>query len=536
MAKILVVGSGPSAVHFSKRALQNGHAVEIVDVGLDSKQQGKTTLNFNELKSKLDDPVKFFLGDSFEGVKVGDVSDNLTRIPQSRKHVISKIPQFEIGGSGFDPLYSFAKGGLAEVWTAGCYPFSERDLEAFPITLSELKPYYELVAREIGVSGSTTDDFAKILPEHGAVQNPLDLDPLSANLLQRYREQQQLIQNRYHCNLGRSRVAVLSESLQDRSPCLGLGRCDWGCPVSALYTPKITLADCAQFDEFKYSSNYYVQHLKINSDNKICGLIAQTLDGESVQEFNADIYVLAAGTLSTSRIFLDSIRVKTGKAPSLFGLMDNPQVLLPFIAPKCISQPPTFDRFQYNLLAMSMVLENKAADCLGLITTLKAVQIHQVIQSMPLGLKMSLRLFRQLHSGLGVVNLNFSDRRRETNTIRLSDDSSRPELIINYSVDDYAPKQIKALVKQTKQVLRRLGCFTGPGNGQLRPAGSSSRYAGTLPMQTRSSPLTVSPQGRSHDFSNLYIVDGSVIPALPAKNITFTLMANAARIADFIDK
>jgi choline dehydrogenase-like flavoprotein len=55
-------------------------------------------------------------------------------------------------------------------------------------------------------------------------------------------------------------------------------------------------------------------------------------------------------------------------------------------------------------------------------------------------------------------------------------------------------------------------------------------------MQTRSSPLTVSPQGRSHDFSNLYIVDGSVIPALPAKNITFTLMANAARIADFIDK
>ena len=98
MAKILVVGSGPSAVHFTKRALQNGHAVEIVDVGLDSEQEDKTTLNFNELKSELRDPASYFLGDSFAGVQVGDVSDNSIRIPQSRQHVISKIPQFNIDG------------------------------------------------------------------------------------------------------------------------------------------------------------------------------------------------------------------------------------------------------------------------------------------------------------------------------------------------------------------------------------------------------------------------------------------------------
>jgi choline dehydrogenase-like flavoprotein len=41
----------------------------------------------------------------------------------------------------------------------------------------------------------------------------------------------------------------------------------------------------------------------------------------------------------------------------------------------------------------------------------------------------------------------------------------------------------------------------------------------------------VSPGCRSHDFANLYIADGTSYPFLPAKNITFTLMANAARIA-----
>jgi hypothetical protein len=30
----------------------------------------------------------------------------------------------------------------------------------------------------------------------------------------------------------------------------------------------------------------------------------------------------------------------------------------------------------------------------------------------------------------------------------------------------------------------------------------------------------------------LYFVDGTTFPALPAKNITFTLMANATRIAE----
>ena len=45
-------------------------------------------------------------------------------------------------------------------------------------------------------------------------------------------------------------------------------------------------------------------------------------------------------------------------------------------------------------------------------------------------------------------------------------------------------------------------------------------------------PLTTSRDGRSRDFDNLFFVDGTTFPFLPAKNLTFTLMANAARIAD----
>ena len=37
---------------------------------------------------------------------------------------------------------------------------------------------------------------------------------------------------------------------------------------------------------------------------------------------------------------------------------------------------------------------------------------------------------------------------------------------------------------------------------------------------------------RSRDLENLYFVDGTTFPSLPAKNLTFTLMANALRVAD----
>ena len=61
--------------------------------------------------------------------------------------------------------------------------------------------------------------------------------------------------------------------------------------------------------------------------------------------------------------------------------------------------------------------------------------------------------------------------------------------------------------------------------------GSSVHYSGTLPMSAERRAWSVSPTCQSHDIENLFVVDGSVMPFLPAKNLTFTLMANAVRVA-----
>jgi len=66
----------------------------------------------------------------------------------------------------------------------------------------------------------------------------------------------------------------------------------------------------------------------------------------------------------------------------------------------------------------------------------------------------------------------------------------------------------------------------------VRPMGASVHYCGLLPMSESPEPWTTSALGQSHDFDNLFFVDGTTFPFLPAKNLTFSLMANACRIAD----
>jgi choline dehydrogenase-like flavoprotein len=61
--------------------------------------------------------------------------------------------------------------------------------------------------------------------------------------------------------------------------------------------------------------------------------------------------------------------------------------------------------------------------------------------------------------------------------------------------------------------------------------GASVHYAGTLPMTLSGGDFTTDRDGRCRPFENLVVADGSTLPVLPAKNLTFTLMANATRIA-----
>ena len=61
--------------------------------------------------------------------------------------------------------------------------------------------------------------------------------------------------------------------------------------------------------------------------------------------------------------------------------------------------------------------------------------------------------------------------------------------------------------------------------------GNSIHYAETVPMNQTHLKYYVNEDCQLNKAPNVYFIDGSSFPSLAAKNLTFTLMANAMRVA-----
>jgi choline dehydrogenase-like flavoprotein len=60
----------------------------------------------------------------------------------------------------------------------------------------------------------------------------------------------------------------------------------------------------------------------------------------------------------------------------------------------------------------------------------------------------------------------------------------------------------------------------------------SYHFGGTFPHRmTGGTPLSSDREGRPSGFETIHLIDASVFPSVPATTFTFTIMANAHRIA-----
>ena len=538
MSVVTVVGSGPSGLHCARKALDLGHRVRLFDVGFSGEAPPSPGASWRELKEDLEDPVGYFLGENFQGVMQPDSGAEYYAIPPSKDYVFRPVETPTPVSEGFAPLFSWAQGGLAQAWTGGSYPFNEHELKDFPFSYEEIRPFYEEVAADIGMSGAD-DDLAQFVPFHDNVGQALALDEHAARLLSRYEAKRSRLQ-RMGCHLGRSRVATLTEDHSSgRGACTYSGRCLWGCPNGALYVPSATLDQLQQRAGFEYVPSRLVQHFEADDAGWVQRLVWRDPRTGLGGRDDVEVLVLAAGALPTTGIYLESIFQRSGERPRLDGLMDNRQVLVPFLSPGMLGRDFDPDSYQYNLLAMGIEAEEAAEYVHCLFTTLKSTLIHPVALSLPVDLKTALWVVRKAHAALGLVNVNFADHRRASSWVGLqTGDRSASRLQVHYEPPEGEARKIKAALGKLKKALRALGALVPPGMVRLRPMGSSVHYAGTLPMTTQSDagPHTTDADCRSRQFGNLYVADGATYPFLPAKNLTFTLMANASRVATRIDR
>ncbi|MGH7539965.1 MAG: hypothetical protein ACRELC_03095, partial [Gemmatimonadota bacterium] len=411
METVTVVGSGASGVHFALTLLKKGRRVRMLDVGLEGRPPTEPTRTLEELKRVLDDPVQWFLGDDLSGLALPGSEGEFYGFPPQKEYVFASPAGASRDRSlGFEPLSSFAGGGLAQAWTAGVYPFNDDELAEYPFSYDEIAPFYSEIAARIGVTGRV-DDLARFMPVHEHLVEPVELDAHSRALLARYESIRASLHARHRCYVGRSRVATLAAPRDGRAACEYLGRCLWGCPVEALYTPALTLRECRRYDGFEYEGGVLVEAFDFDEQRRVRSVALRPAGGGALEHRPVEILALAAGTLSSARIWLESWR-RRGERKRLEGLMDNPQVLVPFVSLGRIAKPYEPRAYQYHQLSLGFEGDGPREYVHGQLTTLTTAQAHPILQSMPLDLKTAQFVFRNVRGALGLVNLNFPDYRR----------------------------------------------------------------------------------------------------------------------------
>ena len=480
-ADFIVVGSGPAGVCAALALVEAGRTVLMLDgAEEDDALQPRELGPDNGLSPKL-------------------------RTLEARRLLWRFAGANDVTGENFLAAGSLGRGGLSRIWGGFAAEFDADDVKDWPITHAALAPSYAKLTARIGISGSNSDAMSAALGMGGPLQPPLPLGAASALLLRRH----QSGNTSGGLHLGHARNALLSRPLPGRSACDLRGACLWGCPIGAIYDARQDLDLLRKHAGFRLADGAIVTALVREGEN-------WRVDNQDGRTFRAPRILLAAGTLASSRLV----------APLLppipdWRLLSNPTLATPLLVrgARTATCVPS-----HALAQLAYSLEGD--DILGAVYETRNLPASGFAGQIPLPPRIAEPLFRFLSPALLVAVTSFPGR---LSCNRLSFDSATGRLTVQGGFEPVLDGAEQAARKALTRGWRALGAHVLPG-GRRAMSGTDAHFAGTLPMGGRNANGT-SVLGEVAGQPGLHVVDGSVLPTLPAKHATLTIMANADRIA-----
>lgn len=515
MYDAVIVGSGPAGT-FSAYALR-GKNVLVLDVGYRPPPVSSLEGNLYSLRQKREDLFEQLIGKQFEGLR------NIWKRPISLKlkspymsYVVQDAEKLSpIRSQTFDGVTSFATGGLANAWGAGVFRFNDRDLIGFPIASADLEPFYDELTEHIGVSG-VNDDLVPYFGEDPRLLPPIRITRLAADIVERFYSQKTYFQG-CGMTIGLSRLAVLTRPHNGRDP-YRYDNLEFYRPYNpAIYNPAFTLDELVAKSLITLKSGFFVTRYHENSDH--VAVEARNIETGSMETFRARTLILAGGALCTTKIVLTSNDDYASRLP----ILDNPMVCIPLIRPDRIGAPLEVN--DGSLGQLNLVYDDPETGELlqaGLYGATGPLR-SDVLFQFPLSISANLIWAKYLSPAMVLAMLFYPGKRAQGNYIRLTREN---ELEIEYHWQTPRVPEYRIM-----KAFRKIGYFSATPAFQYPRMGSSMHYAGTLPMRRNPGRYETDPDGLLSGTRSVYITDGACFSELPAKNLTFTIMANAMRIA-----
>lgn len=527
MRDVIIVGSGPSGANAAKQAIDEGLTVTLLDFGNDEPDiaDGIPGRPFSDLRRTDTSQREYFLGNTF-GSEV-DRNDRLGSHFTAPRAFITKDAArlLPIDSQTFFPTQSLALGGLGVGWGAGCQIYESFELERAGMPPRDMGRYYDEVVRDIGISGAPDDDTAAQVLAQTYLQPPTDIDTNGRSILNTYRSRRAKLRA-LGLNLGRDPLAMLTEPLERpgirREPNPYTDMDFYGNAGYSVYRPKYTIVELRQNPNFEYLSGALVERFT----EDVGGVtVAYTNRAGSAGTVSGRKLLLAAGAINSARIALRSRGMYGVRVP----LLCNQMHYLPCVNLRMLGRPADDRRHSLGQLLGVFTPPHRAPEhvILGVISY-RSLLHFRIVRQMPLPTALGLQLSRALMTSLTMVGVHHPEAASTEKWLSLERETSGEVLKAHYRADLREERSIALDLAGVKKCLRALDCW--PLATFSTNPGASIHYAGTMPG-AHGAPLQTDSRGKLGGGNHVFVADSAGWNYLPAKGLTFTLMANARRVA-----
>lgn len=516
----IVIGSGPSGVSCASALLSRDLEVTMVDAGYRLDESLATIVN--ELRET---PPVFWPKSHIERIKrpvIASLSGVTQKLFFGSTHVFGDPSgNFSVEYKNFGGDFSFAEGGLSNVWGAAMLPVADSEIRDWPVSRADLEKSYRAILNFVPLAAES-DDLEKLFPLYVSKPGSLRRSTQGQQFLQ-HSKKKSIKQEKAGFLVGAARLAVHAQG--GDASCRYCGLCIYGCPYGSIYSTVETLNKLKMNPRFTYLGGKIALKF-FESPSHITLKILDSQTGLESEIEGTQLY-LGMGTISTSRLVLES----AGAINRPLKVFDNQMFLFPFFSFKKAKAASV----EIGVTLTQVYLELSRQSLSDYLIHFQLYGMSDIIlkalqKILPNFLLRSRLISQEILGRISIILGVLHSKDSAGAVIVLRQYPSGTRLEIEGLKGQPMPQRIR---KVLFYFFRKSGLFGGvtiPGFAVKGRPGASNHLGGTLPMTRDPGPFQCDPNGRLHGYSRVKVIDASSLPSLPASTLTFTIMANAYRI------
>ncbi len=514
-----VIGSGPAGVASASALLSRGANVLMLDAGIELEPD-RARIVAELSQKKLPD----WTAAQIAAVH-GDSDADLKGLPHKKlfgsdfpyRESEDKIP-WRARDVALCPSLGF--GGLSNVWGATMLPLRESDIADWPVKRADLDEHYRAAAQIAGYA-ARRDGLEELFPL--PVPNPAALKPSrqAIRVLENLERRRGSLRAR-GWDFGQARLAVRAADSSRGAGCVYCGYCLTGCVYGCIFNAADTVRELQRQNNFRYERNVIVTRLRENDG----GVLIEGFHRETGRplSFESRRVYLGAGVIPTAQIVLRS----QNAFDQPLTLRDSQYFLFPIILARRVRDVEAEALYTLSQVFLELAHPRISRRSVHL-------QIYTYSQTIAAELRRSLGplkfLSRAIQERLLIVQGYLHSDESAAIQMTLRRDGQKDFLQLEPALNPETPRTIRKILLELLKQCRALGGIAVPPMLQIALPGRGFHCGGSLPMRVQPGPLQTDCLGRPAGWSRVHVVDASVLPTVPATTITFSVMANAHRIA-----